>query len=576
MTKNKIIGIALVIIISLIGFTAFNSTSSASVVKKQLKLGNKYLNEGKYEEAILAFNKIIEIDTKNIEARIGLSDAYIGTERFEEAENILREAINIDSSRIEPYEKLIDLFKKLKKDIEQIIKLKEDALENTGDRKFQVSEMDKKRAKDKEEAESGKVAKAYYDVIYNIVNGDKRENNGIGIYALTGYEDANGAGLTYADLIDFDGDGNKELFNFYLLDGNYVYEIWGFDGKLHKIQTVKNRTGYLLRENKVISLVTVENKTYIKEKISSYGLAGFTSANTNIFYTVKNNELAEEEILTARSTLSDEDIRKYEEQGLTPPEEGTELNPIIYTITKDGIKKDISEVEYKNILKKYNGGKKIELTSFGDGGAGSADFNIDLSDNNKQLIDFIGDLKAASLKSSDIEDIYSTKTDEEKKALIEFMNIFIPNDGWFFDKFDINNFNIDDIKYFLKIYGNINGDFQNVNIELNEESGLQYWLLPVDKLNTYCQKLFGTKINLNNKNIRNGYYYLPLGEGGAMGDYNYQIVNMHSIAGDTYYVGFNRFCWGEEYNYEEGHAVIKEVVIDGEKTYQLLKYNLDK
>jgi hypothetical protein len=48
-----------------------------SQYQKQLDLGYKYLQEEKYEEAILAFNKAIDIDEKREGAYIGLADTYI-------------------------------------------------------------------------------------------------------------------------------------------------------------------------------------------------------------------------------------------------------------------------------------------------------------------------------------------------------------------------------------------------------------------------------------------------------------------------------------------------------------------
>ena len=54
-------------------------TGCASKEKKiaeQLQLGQKYLTELNYEEAIVAFQKVIELDPKNIEAYTGVISAY--------------------------------------------------------------------------------------------------------------------------------------------------------------------------------------------------------------------------------------------------------------------------------------------------------------------------------------------------------------------------------------------------------------------------------------------------------------------------------------------------------------------
>lgn len=46
--------------------------------QEQYDLGVRYLSDGNYEEAIIAFTAAIEIDPKRPEAYLGLADAYIG------------------------------------------------------------------------------------------------------------------------------------------------------------------------------------------------------------------------------------------------------------------------------------------------------------------------------------------------------------------------------------------------------------------------------------------------------------------------------------------------------------------
>ena len=52
------------------------AVSSALTWQDQYDLGVRYLSEGNYQEAILAFNAAIEIDPKRPEAYLGLADAY--------------------------------------------------------------------------------------------------------------------------------------------------------------------------------------------------------------------------------------------------------------------------------------------------------------------------------------------------------------------------------------------------------------------------------------------------------------------------------------------------------------------
>ena len=80
--KKKLIGIILGIIIVLaviVGIITINKkTAPARELSKALDLGNKYLSELNYEEAVIAFNRVIEVDPMNVEAYVGAADAYMG------------------------------------------------------------------------------------------------------------------------------------------------------------------------------------------------------------------------------------------------------------------------------------------------------------------------------------------------------------------------------------------------------------------------------------------------------------------------------------------------------------------
>lgn len=57
--------------------------------QEQYDLGVRYLSEGNYEEAIIAFTAAIEIDPKREEAYVGLADVYYATGDTAKAEEIL-------------------------------------------------------------------------------------------------------------------------------------------------------------------------------------------------------------------------------------------------------------------------------------------------------------------------------------------------------------------------------------------------------------------------------------------------------------------------------------------------------
>lgn len=65
--------------------------------QEQYDLGVRYLSEGNYEEAIIAFNAAIEIDPKRAEAYIGLADAYEAQGDVERARQVLEDVLAVVS-----------------------------------------------------------------------------------------------------------------------------------------------------------------------------------------------------------------------------------------------------------------------------------------------------------------------------------------------------------------------------------------------------------------------------------------------------------------------------------------------
>ena len=65
--------------------------SAAPTWQEQYDLGVRYLSEGNYEEAIIAFTAAIEIDPKRAEAYISAADAYLNLGEFDKAEATLQD-----------------------------------------------------------------------------------------------------------------------------------------------------------------------------------------------------------------------------------------------------------------------------------------------------------------------------------------------------------------------------------------------------------------------------------------------------------------------------------------------------
>ena len=81
--------------------------STEQQIEEQMSLGQKYLEEANYEEAIVAFNKVIEIDPLVAEAYVGIAQCYENQTNYEESLNILEEGVQVVGRDMLP-EEIID------------------------------------------------------------------------------------------------------------------------------------------------------------------------------------------------------------------------------------------------------------------------------------------------------------------------------------------------------------------------------------------------------------------------------------------------------------------------------------
>ena len=111
--NNKIRKIAIVVlafIVIVIGSTVSISYANKVKAREVVQLGNKYLSEGKYTEAIIEFEKAIKIDKRNVDGYLGAATAYVNIENIEKAEEVLNLAINNVPKESELYMELSDIY----------------------------------------------------------------------------------------------------------------------------------------------------------------------------------------------------------------------------------------------------------------------------------------------------------------------------------------------------------------------------------------------------------------------------------------------------------------------------------
>lgn len=94
--------------------TSLSPSAGSDVQRSQiielLSLGEKYLLELNYEEAIVQFTHVVESDPENVRAYHGRGDAYAALELHAEAISDYEAALTLDMSLEEVYDKLVNFY----------------------------------------------------------------------------------------------------------------------------------------------------------------------------------------------------------------------------------------------------------------------------------------------------------------------------------------------------------------------------------------------------------------------------------------------------------------------------------
>ena len=145
-TKKKspvpfiIIGIVLAVAVIagvVICIFTFSFGSDKSGVKEQIRLGDKYFAEMDYPNAILAYDKALEIDPNNVDAYQGEAKAYkawivpaVSAKDYRRADDLLDAAIVVMEAGVEhtdnpEIEKYLEDFRDMKAQLSEVIKAEE-------------------------------------------------------------------------------------------------------------------------------------------------------------------------------------------------------------------------------------------------------------------------------------------------------------------------------------------------------------------------------------------------------------------------------------------------------------------
>ena len=98
-SKKNIIIIIVAVLLMICGIgtiVAVNVTKSNSqTALTDIQIAERFLSEQNYEQAIIEFEKILEIEPMNVEAYLGLAEAYIGLDDIDKAIDILKKGLEL-------------------------------------------------------------------------------------------------------------------------------------------------------------------------------------------------------------------------------------------------------------------------------------------------------------------------------------------------------------------------------------------------------------------------------------------------------------------------------------------------
>lgn len=406
----------------------------------------------------------------------------------------------------------------------------------------------------------------YYNILNKLINGDPNNPNdsGIGIYTSTNTDEMildsskTNKGLVSAELIDFDNDGDNELFYVYL-SGNdgYTYKVLGYES--NKIINLLSGTipfGYHWSSSNSISLVSYNNQTFLKLINGYYHGGDYIGESKYEFISFSNNVAKIETILFEYNPT--ESQRQEIIDGYISEEETYKYKYIL-----NNKEKSISSEEFNNILSKYSNNEKIYLEE------SSSCFYSDLDlryENINTINSFLFELLNKSYQTSfkNAKDILSNADYVEIENYLNIFTEFNQYDKVNLDKNQIVNFIFD-----LYLYSSDDNQFsQNlvtiISGEKTEGSEL-ICSLPINVLKSTIYEIFGINLEFkeneqfnaelfsspilytveNNVLVRKGNYNIYRDCYGI----NREIKNIYQIKDNYYLVDLNEIVFesGEEY-----------------------------
>ncbi|MDR3311085.1 MAG: tetratricopeptide repeat protein [Oscillospiraceae bacterium] len=106
---KKLLPLILALTLAFALFACDKKSTAPATAAEWLDLGQKYLLDLDFEQAIVAFDNVIRIEPKNVKAYIGLADAYVGLGETDKAIAALQEGIANADNKLRLENKLAEI-----------------------------------------------------------------------------------------------------------------------------------------------------------------------------------------------------------------------------------------------------------------------------------------------------------------------------------------------------------------------------------------------------------------------------------------------------------------------------------
>ena len=245
-----VVAIAAVIIIAAVVVFLLMGSSKKDQWQEQYDLGEQYLTEENYEQAVVAFTAAIEIDDQETDAYMGRAEAYTALGEEDDIDAALSDydtVITLEATKTQAYIKAADIYVTYLSEYDSAQEILEKGLEANPDDEELTETLEEVEELIEEEALKGRY-QAYYEKLTEL-----QETYG-SAELVSALQDTFSylTGLCFAQLVDFDGNGEEELVAAYYdseqadsgVMSAYTIEVWSCDdGTLSLLHTQDSYSG---------------------------------------------------------------------------------------------------------------------------------------------------------------------------------------------------------------------------------------------------------------------------------------------------------------------------------------------